>query len=118
MSTQIQESFVESVKESEPALTDAGFFHHSTERKGYTTYIDYKSEDTVVSYMLGPSDWHVEISILTTKRKYEFKDLLEITSIAHWIARNRFEHTGKDIIKDEVIWFTRLIRFSLTEISK
>ncbi len=116
MSTQTQESFIQSVTGSETILTDIGFLHHSTERKGYATYIDYKRDDTLISFMLGPSDWNVEISIFTNNRKYAFKDLLEIPSIAQWPASNKFEQTSKDRINDEVIWFMKFIRFSLTEI--
>lgn len=115
MSTQTQESFILYVAGSDTILTNIGFVHYSTERKGYATYIDYKRDDTLITFMLGPPDWNVEISMFTNKRKYEFKDLLQIPSIAQWAANNKFEQTSKDIINDEVIWLMQFIRFSLTE---
>lgn len=116
MSTETQESFIKSVKDVETTLIDMGFVHYSTTKKGYATYIDFKQNDKQISFMLGPSDWHVDISLLTTKRKYEFKDLLAIPSIARWTATNKFEQKSKDTHRDEVEWFVKFIRFALTEI--
>jgi len=116
MSIQTQESFIKSVAESDTILTDLGFLHQSTEKKSYATYIKYKRDDTLICFMLGPSDWHVDISIFTNKTKYVFKDLLAISSIAQWAANNKFEQKSVDKINNEVIWFMQFTRFSLTEI--
>ncbi len=116
MSTKTQESFIKSIAESDTILTTLGFFQQSTEKKGYATYINYKRDETLICFMLGPSDWNVEISLYTNKTKYEFKDLLAISSIAQWTSNNKFVQTNEDIIKDEVIWFMEFVRFSLTEI--
>ena len=74
MSTQTQ-----SIKDIESELTDIGFSHLSTTKKGYATYVDYKSADNIqASFMFGPSDWHVELLLIKNGRKYELKDLLQI----------------------------------------
>ena len=116
MSTAAQESFIESVKEASSLLTEMKFAHHSTIRKGYSTYIDYKRKGTMITFMFGPSDWDVEILIIIGARKYAFKDLLQIPSIHHWVSSNRYEQRSKRIIKDEVIWFIKLLQFALPKI--
>jgi hypothetical protein len=65
--------------------------------------------------MFGPSDWDVEILIIGS-RKYAFKDLLQISSIHHSASSNRYEQRSKRIIKDEVIWFFKLLQFALPKI--
>ncbi len=115
MSTRAQESFIKSIKDVEKILSDIGFSHFSTTKKGYATYIDYKGKDnTLVTFMFGPSDWNVEILLETNETKYAFKDLLQIPSIAHWTRENKFQQKTSDRIKDEVIWFTDLLRFIFT----
>jgi len=116
MSSQAQELFISSVEDSDTLLTDLGFCHNSTIRKGYATFIAYNKNDTLITFILGPSDWHVEIILLTKNKKYEFKDLLGIPSISQWTTINKFEPTTKETIKDEVVWFMKFIRFVLTEI--
>ena len=91
MSTETQDLFIGYVKDVEENLADMGFVHHSTTKKGYATYIDFKQNNNLITFMLGPPDWHVDITLLTSNRKYGFKDLLEIPSIALWIATNKFE---------------------------
>jgi hypothetical protein len=112
MSTQSQETFIQSIKDIETQLTDIGFSHLSTTKKGYATYIDFKSTDkTQVLFMFGPSDWHVEIVFTTNDKKYNFGDLLQIPSVAHWVSDNKFQLKTNDKIKDEVDWFVDLLTF-------
>ncbi|OYU96905.1 MAG: hypothetical protein CFE21_01055 [Bacteroidetes bacterium B1(2017)] len=116
MSIQTQISFIEAVINSGYILTDIGFMHLSTKKKGFATYISYERNSTLISIWLGPSDWNVETSILSKKRKYEFKDLLEIPSILQWTANNKFLKSSNDRIYDEVIWHMKFITYSLTQI--
>jgi hypothetical protein len=112
MSTQSQETFIQSIKEVETRLTDIGLSHLSTTKKGYATYIDFKSTDkTQVSFMFGPSDWHVEIVFTANDKKYEFKDLLQIHAVAQWTRDNKFQPKTNDMIKDEVDWLVDLLTF-------
>jgi hypothetical protein len=113
MSTQTQESFIKSINEAEPILTDIGLSHILTEKKGYATFVDYKGTDTLVSFMCGPSDWNVEILLEKNHRKYAFKDLLQIPSIAQWTIKNKLRQVTNDRLKDEVFWFVDLIKFVL-----
>ena len=111
MSTQTQKAFIKSINEAETILTDIGLSHISTEKKGYATFVGYKRTDTLVSFMFGPSDWNVEILLEKNGRKYAFKDLLQIPSIAQWTINNKFRQITNDRIKDEVFWFVDLIKF-------
>jgi len=112
MSTQSQETFIQAIKDNETRLTDIGFSHISTTKKGYATYIDFKStEKDKVSFIFGPSDWNVEIVFTTTDKKYEFKDLVQIPSVALWTRDNKFTPKSNDKIKDQVDWFVDLLTF-------
>ncbi len=111
MSTQTQESFIKSIKEVDTILTDIGLSHLSTTKKGYATFIEYKGSDTLVLFMLGPSDWNVEILLELNEKKYAFKDLLQIPSIAQWTRDNKFVQKTNYRIKEEVFWFVDLLKF-------
>lgn len=114
MSKQTQELFIKSVKEAEPTLAEIGLSHYSTIRKGYATYIEFKgNEDTLATLMLGPSDWHVEVSVITNQKKYEFKDLLQIPSISEWTKNNKFEQRTNEILKDEVDWVSCFLVYTI-----
>lgn len=113
MSTQTQESFIESIKEAETIFNNIGLSHVSTIKKGYATFVDYKGTDTLVSFMFGPSDWNVEIFLEKNGIKYALKDLLQIPLIAQWTIRNKFQQLTNDRLKDEVFWFVDLIKFVL-----
>jgi len=108
-----QESFIKTMNDMETVLTDIGLSHLSTEEKGYATYIEYRSTpDTQVTFMFGPSDWNVEIIIKRNGRKYAFKDLLQIPSVAQWTKDNRYrQETSDRNIADEVGWFVKLLKF-------
>ena len=108
-----QELFIKAMNDMETVLTDSGLSHLSTEKKGYATYIDYRGTlDTQVTFMFGPSDWDVEIIIRRKGRKYAFKDLLQIPSVAQWTEDNKYKQKTSDrIIADEVAWFVRLLKF-------
>ena len=92
MSTKSQESFIKSIKDVENILSDIGLSHFSLTKKGYATYIKYKGKDeTLVTFMFGPSDWNVEILLEKNKTKYAFKELLQNSSIAQWVRENKFQ---------------------------
>ncbi|MFM7851746.1 MAG: hypothetical protein ACKO96_07440 [Flammeovirgaceae bacterium] len=109
-----QESFIKIMNDMESARTDIGLSHLSTEKKGYATYIDYRgAHNTQVTFMFGPSDWDVEIIIKRNGRKYAFRDLLQIPSVAQWTKDNKYKQETRDrIIADEVSWFVKLLKFT------
>ena len=111
--TTSQESFIKIMNDKEKALADIGLSHLSTEKKGYATFIEYRGTyDTQVSFMFGPSDWDVEMIIKRNGRKYAFKDLLQIPSIAQWTEDNRYVRETRDRnIADEVGWAVKLLKF-------
>ena len=112
MSTEVQETFIKSLTDVELELTDIGFSHASTIKKGYATYVHYESLDNMQTlFIYGPSDWNVELSLTKNGRKYEFKDLLQSPSIFQWVMDNKFQHKTINKIKDEVDWFVDLLRF-------
>ena len=112
MSTQAQEAFIKSIKDMEPELVDIGFSLHSLDKKGFATYIQYKSKENIQAlFMFGPSDWHVELSLTKNERKYELKDLFQIPLIVQWQKENSFRHDSNDRIKEEVTWFVSLLKF-------
>lgn len=113
MSTEAQETFIQSLKNVEVELNDIGFLHTSTIKKGYATYIHYKMADNnmPILFMYGPSDWNVELSVTKNGRKYEFKDILQIPPILQWIMDNKFQRQTSNNIKNEVTWFIDLLRF-------
>lgn len=116
MSTQSQEAFIQSTRAFETQLTDLGFSHLSTTKKGYATYVDFSSADkTLISFMFGPSDWNVEILLTVNEKKYALKDLLEIPSIAQWTKDNKFQPKANDIVKDELSWYVSLLTFVIKE---
>lgn len=115
MSNMAQESFIKSIKDVKKILSDIRLLHFSTTKKGYATLIYYKGkDDTLVTFMLGPSDWNVEILLETDETKYAFKEILQISSIAYWTRGNKFQQKTNDRIRDEVIWFVELLRFVFT----
>lgn len=112
MSTQAQDTFIHLIKDMESELTHIGFSHLSTTKKGYATYVDYKSAENIhASFMFGPSDWHVELVLRKDEKNYELKDLLQIPSIAEWIRNSKFKEQTSNRIKDEITFFVGLLRF-------
>ncbi len=112
MSTQTQDTFINSLKDIESDLSDIGITHLLTTKKGYATYVDYKSADNIhVSFIFGPSDWHVELVLRKNGIKYELKDLFQIPSIAEWIRCNKFQEQTGNRIKNEIAWFVDFLRF-------
>lgn len=62
---------------------------------GFAYYFEYKKGNTTVEFLVGPTDWQIEMIILTSKQKYTFKDLMEIKSIKTWIDNNRYHKKMK-----------------------
>ena len=60
------------------------------ERKGYAVFIEYQKQDIKVKFICGPSDWHVYMTIVTPKQRYEFRGLLQIPIVDEWVKRNKF----------------------------
>ena len=90
-----------------------GFVRTHFERKGYAVFTEYNKENTKVEFMCGPSDWHVEMIIVTPKQRYAFKDLLQIPIVDEWVKRNKFSEGNENYIKAEVRYFINLLEFVL-----
>lgn len=116
MSIQSQEAFIQAIKDIKSQLTDIGFSHLATTKKGYATYVDFRSADkTQISFMFGPSDWKVEILLTTDKKKYSFKNLLEIPLVVQWTRNNKFQLRTNGRVKEEVEWYVELLAFVIKE---
>lgn len=108
-----EESFLTSLEEVEHKLNKMGFIQSHFERKGYAIFTDYKRQDTTVKFMRGPSEWHVEMFIITPKRRYRLNDLLIISVVAEWVKENKFSQGDGNYIKSELFWFVNLLEFVL-----
>jgi len=106
-------SFLNGLIEIQPILSLMFFKKKSFEEKGYAYFVEYQKKETIVLFLFGPSDWGVEMIINTAKKKYAAKDLLQIPEILKWVKENRFEQIGERDIKNELLWFVELLKFSL-----
>ena len=107
------DSFVTSLKKAEYLLNRIGFTQSHFERKGYAVFTEYRKQNTKVKFMCGPSEWHVEMIIITPKGYFAFKDLLQMHAIAEWVKRNKFLQDDENYIKSEILYFINLLKFAL-----
>lgn len=107
------EFFPELLIEVEPILLGMSFTKCSYIKKGYAYYVEYKKGDSIVKFMYGPSEYHVEMVIYIPNRKFELKDLLEIPEVASWANNYRHVQFDENIIKNELLWYIELMKFSL-----
>lgn len=109
----LTEDFLLGINEIENILLQIGFHPYSFEKKGLAYFIQYKNEENIVEFFLGPSDWDIEMIIYTAKGKFAFRDLLQIPSIAIWVNGNRYRQESVRDIKKELLWFVELLKVSL-----
>jgi len=109
----LTEEFLNGLIEIELILSLMLFKKKSFQEKGFAYFVEYKKNETIVSFLFGPSDWDVEMIVNTYKRKYAFKDLLQIQEILKWVNENRYKQIGERDIKNELFWFVELLKFSL-----
>lgn len=109
----LTEAFLNGLVEIELILSLLQFKRKSFQKKGFAYFVEYKRNQTMVSFLFGPSDWDVEMIVNTAKGKYAFKDLLQIKEILKWVNENRYEQIEERDIKNELLWFVELLKFSL-----
>ena len=109
----LTEAFLNGLIEIEPILSLMLFKKKSFQEKGYSHFVEYQKKETILLFLFGPSDWGVEMIINTTKGKYAAKDLLQIPEISKWVNENKYEQIGERDIKNELLWFVELLKFSL-----
>ena len=86
----ITEIFLESIEEIEKLLIDFQFKSKPFDKSGLALFVAYEKGNTLVEFLFGPSDWDVEMIIITSKGRFAFRDLLEIPSILKWVKDNRY----------------------------
>lgn len=111
----LTEEFLLSLKEVEPLLLAMKLKPYSYFEKGPAYYIQYKKEgpDIIIEFLFGPSDWMIEIIIFTSKRKFEFKDLFQISAIEEWLHENKYSQGNERNIKNEILYFIEFLKISL-----
>jgi hypothetical protein len=100
------------LKEVEPILSSMGFKPHPY-NQGYPYYIKYKHGDTIIMFMYGPSDWHVEIVLFTAKGKFNIADLMKFPTIADWVYGKKFISSSENPIVNELLWNIELMKIAL-----
>lgn len=110
----LTEEFLKALNEIEIVLLTLLFKRHSFFEKGLAYYIEYRKENnTRVEFLFGPSDWHIEMAIYTSKGKFSFKDLLNIPEVNRWVNDNRYKQENGRNVKNELLWFVELLKVSL-----
>ena len=109
----ITEVFLESMEEIEKHLIDLQFKSKPFDKSGLAFFLLYEKGNTLVEFLFGPSDWDVEMIIVTIKGRFAFRDLLEIPSISKWVNDNRYRQENGRNIKNELLWSVELLKFSL-----
>jgi hypothetical protein len=106
------QEFLSALETIENTLLLMSFQKYSFHEKGYACYAEYKSNTCIVEFLYGPPEWDIEMIIYTSKDKFEFKDLLQIPKITEWVTNNIYVQK-KGNLKAEVLWFLKLLKFSL-----
>jgi hypothetical protein len=110
----LTEEFLKALNEIEIVLLTLFFKRHSFFKKGLAYYIEYiKQNNTRVEFLFGPSDWDIEMIIYTSKGKFAFKDLLNISEINRWVNDNRYKQGKGRNVKNELLWYVDLLKVSL-----
>lgn len=113
MKEKSDEEFLQALKVVENSLLTLQFKTSSFEKKGYAYFVQFKREDCMVRFVYGPPQYEIDIIIYSSKGKFEFKDLLNIPTIAAWVNDNRYvQKNGRDL-NSEMLWFVQLLKFSL-----
>ena len=113
MTDKFNEEFLQALKEVEKSLLALLFKPYSFEEKGFAYFVQYKRENSIVKFLYGPPEYEVDIIVYTAKGKFEFKDLLENSDIAAWVNKNKYLMGNEKNIRNEMLWFVELLKFSL-----
>lgn len=105
--------FLEGIADSEKTLFPMGFRRQSFRENGPAFFVEYKRADTVVEFLFGPPEWHVEIVIHTANRKLALAELLQIPSISKWYDERSASIKGECDPKCELAFYVDLVSFSL-----
>ncbi len=105
--------FLQALDDFEKLLSSMSFKDHRVIENG-PIYINlYKKDNTSIKIFWGPPEFEIDLIIYTKKRKYEFKDLLEIPTVGKWANENRYvERNGRNY-KEEFMWLIELFRICL-----
>jgi hypothetical protein len=108
------EEFLKALKEADVVLFSLFFNRHSFFEKGLAYYIEYTNvNNTKVEFVFGPPEWNIEMIVYTSTGKFAFKDLLNIPEINRWVTNNRYKQEDVRNIKNELLWFIKLLKVSL-----
>lgn len=111
---ELTKEFLTAQNEIEVVLKTLFFNRHSFIEKGQAYYIEFiKNNGTKLEFLFGPSDWDVEMIIVSSKGKFAFKDLLDIPEINSWVNSNQYRQDGLRNLKNELLWFIELLKVSL-----
>ena len=111
--SEINQKFLRALNSSEFALSEMGFEGPNYVEKGYAQFVYFNSTNVKVEFLFGPPEWHVDMLIYVSDKKYSLGDLLKIPVILEWVNNNRYkEENGKNILA-EILWFVDLLKVSL-----
>ncbi|HVW94863.1 MAG TPA: hypothetical protein VHA56_02750 [Mucilaginibacter sp.] len=105
--------FLSAIRDANVRLISRSFKRYSYKEKGYTYYIRFKKEDSIVEFIWGPPEFQIEMILYVGSLKYAFKDLLKIPEIGRWVSSNRYKQGDKRNVKSEMLWFLDLLQISL-----
>ena len=110
----LTESFLQAINVVDEIFLSISFKPCSFVERGFAYFIRYKREGCNVEFIYGPPEYQVEMIIYTLKSKFELKDLLKYPAIALWVNNNRYRQVDDRDIKNEMLWFVELLKFSLS----
>ena len=114
----LTEEYLQAQQEIEAILLDMLFQRHSFIEIGFAYFIQYKKDDTIIEFIFGPPEFQIEMIIFISERKYAFRDLLQIPIISEWVNTNRYVQRNNRNVKDELLWFLKLMKFSMPVLQK
>ncbi len=107
------EEFLSGIGEIDEILSAMGFRRHSLRRLGLACFVEFKRRETVVEFLFGPPEWHVEMIIHTLHGKHTLADLLNVPRILEWADETDDSEPSLQDAKDELLWYVRLLKFAL-----
>jgi hypothetical protein len=113
----INEEFLAALNSSEDVFSEISFEKDRYIEKGYAQYVYYKNKNVKAEFLFGPPDWHIDMIIYVSNKKYSFADLLKIPVILDWVNNNRYKQENSRNIQNELLWFIDLLRVSLPILS-
>lgn len=91
--------------------------------KSIPEVIRYDRVDMAIKFTFGPPEYHVEMSLINKtgesgEREYRLSDLIYISEIDEWMRRNRLVTTKENQLRDEIVWYCRLLKTFIFNASK